>query len=562
MLTHNLNKVAAACVIFAACTQAVGNDPRRVGAYDFSYATSGDLRATPVQVFDNGRNTYFQFRAGDPIPAIFANRNGATELLVPVHEGPYVKVDNVHGHFTLQLGRSQAQVIHAGGTRSDAPAVREVASSGMNHAWQGGAQRPGTRLVAALSPVAGMLTDDALERNSYATPVRGDRVQWRDSDVRTQDHSIWFLRGRHDLGPAARKTVEDLVKASGAAARYTVFGRDDDTYKEGLEAARAKALATALQRAGVPADRITSRVGIQGSSKDNLWESHVRVEVVLPTQVARPSSATSQETTRQAGNVRANVEELLRSGVINHDQAIAMLRRHGQAVSAASTSAIDADIVPGGFNLSMSDRTIQGTVRRWAQALNYQVVWDAPAELDAPVAGDGVIRAASMKEALEQVVGGLRGKGYALDVTVYSNRVIRFTQAASTTPAPVQQQPAQPSAGPVPATVAPSIPAPRPASQTPGRTTSSNTAGQTGSAGAWSMRVSDGNVQQMLDRWGRDSQWKVIWNADAQVPIAGEANVEKPSFLAAADFVISQAVHAGYQVRAVAYANNTLVVSN
>jgi hypothetical protein len=51
--------------------------PDRMGGYDFSYQAIGDQRVKPVQVFDDGRNTYFQFRSGEPIPAIFADSSPA-----------------------------------------------------------------------------------------------------------------------------------------------------------------------------------------------------------------------------------------------------------------------------------------------------------------------------------------------------------------------------------------------------------------------------------------------------------------------------------------------------
>jgi len=548
-----IKMIAAACAIFAASTQAVSNENHRLGAYDFGYATSGDLRATPVQVFDNGRYTFFQFRGGNPIPAIFVNRNGTHELLVPVHKGPFIKVNNVHGHFTLHLGRSRAQVIHLAGTRANAPVVREVAATaGIN-------PQAGTRLVASVSPAVGLIPDVALERNSYATPVRGDRVQWQYSDIRTQDHSIWFVRGRHNPGPVARRAIENLVRASGTTARYIVIGRGDDSLMEGLESARAAAMVDALRRAGVPADRISSRVDRQGASRNNLRESHIRIEIMLPTQVARPSQDRMAAPTAVA-DVRTSVAQLLTAGVINRDQANVMLRRHEQAATAAAAPVLD--VVPGGFTLMTSDRTIQGTVRRWAQALNYRVVWDAPEELDAPITGEGQIRAASMIEALEQIVTGLRSKGYQLDVTVHSNRVISFTPAGADA-----QQNHAPSVLP---TAAPAAPvAPQPAVQPPGsrpmfRATAavSSVTTDTPTAAGWVMRMADGNVQRMLDRWGRQAQWRVVWNTDVQIPILGDAHVEEPSFLAAADHVIGQAVNAGFRLRAVAHANNTLVVTS
>ena len=88
---------------------------------------------------------------------------------------------------------------------------------------------------------------------------------------------------------------------------------------------------------------------------------------------------------------------------------------------------MQVDVPADGFNFRASDLTVAGTIRRWAASTNYQVVWDAPAHSDAAINGDALMQSASMKEALEKVVSGLQGKGYDIQATVYSNRVIRFT---------------------------------------------------------------------------------------------------------------------------------------
>lgn len=66
----------------------------------------------------------------------------------------------------------------------------------------------------------------------------------------------------------------------------------------------------------------------------------------------------------------------------------------------------------------------------------------------------------------------------------------------------------------------------------------------------------------MLNRWAREANWSVVWNARESVPIAGDALVDQPTFLAAADFVMAQVTSAGYRMKATAYANNTLVVNS
>ena len=90
-------KATIPVLVFAslAVTTVQGSAPDRLGAYDFSYQSSGDQRVRPSQVFDDGRSTYFQFRAGEPVPAIFAVTQQGPSLLVPEPEGPYIRVPAV-----------------------------------------------------------------------------------------------------------------------------------------------------------------------------------------------------------------------------------------------------------------------------------------------------------------------------------------------------------------------------------------------------------------------------------------------------------------------------------
>lgn len=387
--------VLAVLIALMCMVPARSADPARVGAYDFGYLLSGDARAKPVQVFDDGRDTYFQFRAGEPVPAIFAVPAGAPRLLVPTQEGPYVRVPQVHGRFLLQVGRAQANVVHASGERPDDPAVTAVAANGMSTPYRGtGSPGRGGRLVASLGPVAINLgAEQALDRNSYATPLRGDRVYWPERSEEAE-HAFGFPRGGYVLSREARKTLAAIAARAAPAARFTVIGRDDDSYKEGLERARAEALREALVKSGIGAERITLRTGVAKLAQNGtLWDSTLIVQTPEQPLVMRraPTPATPQATIAREP---------------------------------------EPQVPEGGFTLSAADKTISGAVRRWAQAANYQVVWDAPAQLDAPIAGEARLPGQNIAQALDHLARGLMEKGYALEVTIYANRVIRFTAAA------------------------------------------------------------------------------------------------------------------------------------
>jgi outer membrane protein OmpA-like peptidoglycan-associated protein len=542
-LTFPISRLAVALLVVGLCSAARSADSSGLGRYDFGYFMGGDQRARPVQVFDDGRNTYFQFRAGEAVPAIFAVRDGVPQLVVPAQEGPYVRVPQLHGRFLLQVGRAQANVIHGAGDRPDAPPVSAVARSGMTHPHSAAAPVPaGGRLVASLAPVAMSLDHEpALDRNSYATPVKGDRVYWPERTEEVE-HSIGFARAGYVLSREAQRAIAGIAQRSAPAARFTVIGRDDDSYKEGLEQARAEAMRDALVKAGIGSDRITLRTGVMKSGgKGKLWASTLVVETPEPAPQMRPAALAGAAA--GAGSLRpnpaaaANIEALVRSGVLDRVQAEALLARSQAAASPARSAAAPAPEIPaGGFTLSTADKTVSGAVRRWAHSLNYELVWDAPAQLDAPIAGEATLRGQNISEAMDHLLRGLKDKGYALEVTIYANRVIRFTPSGSGTP---------PSATPAAPQNAPAR-AEAPAN----------------AVAQWQMLPADRTVAGTLARWAGDAQWRVVWSAKDQVPVIGNAVVDQPDFRSAAEFVMRQVAAAGYRLRTSTRGDNTLLVSS
>ena len=434
--------MGATCTVLLGLTpSAIGLSGMRVGQYDFSYFTSGDQRATPVQVFDDGKSTYFQFRAGDGIPAIFSNKDGRVGLLVPNFDGPYLHVAQTAGRFTLQLGRAQAQVVYGGGGREDTPPIDAVNRNGMRTAYTGMGYptNANVKLLASLGTTLALKSSDALESNSYATPVKGDRVNWKESETENTTQQVYFPLGSPKLTAQALKLLQATASDFKGATSITIVGRDDSSEKEGLEKARAVAIREALLKLGVSSERIAVKSGVMGSPKDKLWPSDIRLERVVPTSIARPSDSAEG----QLAKIQSSVESLVNAGVLGREQAALMLRKGKDirseldpATPLASVSASTPspskpmDVPPTGFDLKASDKTVAGAIRRWAGATNYQVVWEAPPSADAQITGDVVIAATNMKDALDKVVPALQRKGYDIQATLYSNRVIRFSGSA------------------------------------------------------------------------------------------------------------------------------------
>lgn len=95
------------------------------GFYDFSWSLSGDRQAGPVQIFDDGRQTWLQFGPNQPTPAIFARTEHGDQLLSHRRQGPYFVLDGVWPLLVLRAGRLESR---AQRVQDDATAPAEVRS--------------------------------------------------------------------------------------------------------------------------------------------------------------------------------------------------------------------------------------------------------------------------------------------------------------------------------------------------------------------------------------------------------------------------------------------------
>lgn len=82
--------------------------------YDFSYASGGDPRLTPLQVFDNGKQTWLQIPQLQPLPAVFAVTTAGEVLLPTRTEGQMLIVDRVEQQLAIVLGGARASVRYVG----------------------------------------------------------------------------------------------------------------------------------------------------------------------------------------------------------------------------------------------------------------------------------------------------------------------------------------------------------------------------------------------------------------------------------------------------------------
>ena len=87
-----------------------GIDP---AAWNWSYTFAGDSTQAPVNVFDDGQHTYFQFDPRTRVPAIFLVHPDETESLVNVvRRGRFLVVHDLARQFTLRNGEIETCVFN------------------------------------------------------------------------------------------------------------------------------------------------------------------------------------------------------------------------------------------------------------------------------------------------------------------------------------------------------------------------------------------------------------------------------------------------------------------
>jgi len=351
----------------------------RAAAYDFSYVAQGDVEVRPVQVFDDGAKTYFQF-IGSVVPVIVA-RSGTQEQLVEAHRaGQLLAVPALAGTFQIRYANLVSTVRYIGAPR--AMKLPEPATS----------QPVATTFGADATPVV-----IPPSRHGPVQPVKGpsDLVDFHDRET-----LVSFARGTTTLTKdAARKILLGLM-GSGTVERVVIVGRDDAAYVEGTARARGHSIRDRVIAAGVPGEKVVvkempARDGETQTVHSDMVVTWARVRTPAP----RIESAASGLGERKTLPLVGQSQEVQR--------------------------------VPGpAFTMSPADKTLAGAVRRWTKELGYELVWDAAAEVDAAITGEASFEARNIKEALDILVRGLKEKGYEVEVTIYSNRVIRFAPPA------------------------------------------------------------------------------------------------------------------------------------
>lgn len=350
---------------------------RAVGHYDFGYAIRGDVPARPAQVFDDGAGkVYFQPRPGRPMPAVFAGQD--PQLLILQPEGQYFTARTGASEFTLALGAARASV-----RRGDAALGAETLTP---------ARVDAGRLLASAGPglpegvdISGDAEASAADSEPDPQAFRTLSTSWAARRI-VHTQPVVFAPGSGVLRTEVREALSALVVRIGRGTAIVVEGRNDPGRHAELARLRAEALRNALLARGVASADIEMRVDERESTSDG----------------AAPSGAPSA--TSSASTIRWTTTRPL----------------------ADSARPLPAD-APSAFDIDLTDRDVAASLRRWAGASGYELVWDVPW----PIPVDGTLRleASSFLDAARQVATGLRARGYPVQARAYADHVVRFAAA-------------------------------------------------------------------------------------------------------------------------------------
>jgi hypothetical protein len=224
-------------------------------------------------------------------------------------------------------------------------------------------QDDGGRLLATAE--SGLTTGVDYGASAQAQPFRNA----------AHEQPVVFAPGSATLKPEVLDALSALVVRIGRDTSITAIGRNDAGEHDALATLRAQALRNALLARGVPAR------DIRMSDDDT------------PPAEARPRAST----------LRWN------SGVQRRDLAAA------------------CQDAPAPFDITLADRDIAVSLRRWARASGYDVVWDVG--WVAPINGAMRVDAPSFPDAVRQVVAGLRAQGYPVQAQAVADHVVRFAAA-------------------------------------------------------------------------------------------------------------------------------------
>jgi hypothetical protein len=111
--------------LFGGMSQDWSAAPRPGFNHDFNWRLSGDRQVAPLQVFDDGQQTWLHFAPGQAVPAIFIHHNGAEQPATYARREPYVVVRGKWPTLIMRGGSLQARADYLGTAAGQPPVAAQ-----------------------------------------------------------------------------------------------------------------------------------------------------------------------------------------------------------------------------------------------------------------------------------------------------------------------------------------------------------------------------------------------------------------------------------------------------
>ena len=399
--------------------------------FNFNYAISGDSKARPLQVFDDGKKTYLQYRPNQDIPAFISSVSG--QLMFPTQEGPYTVLNGVPRDFVASMGTAAARITHAEAMSNAAQYVNRV-----NQVAVPTERIQPQVLVASAQHVASQVPRYEVRNdwssNSYATPLRGDQIAWAPS---TSEASkvILFERGSSKLPRDAELRVRKIGNEIVGATRVVINAADDTNPSDAGGTERVRVIRNILIAAGVDPSVISSKVGFlfddQLQRVGNKLFNPTTITWVVQSAPERSVTTRTRQAPAPAPDNDMSVVTMLREGKISPSQAIQMLQASNPNTSAVTVSASQSSQVksamPSSWSIRKDDQTIEKMLDRWGREAGWRVIWKGAPTVEITADAARPLSHPNFLQAADYVVTQARSVGYQIKATAYSNQVLVIT---------------------------------------------------------------------------------------------------------------------------------------
>ena len=424
-IIHSL-ALAIAFGSLAGCATANPMPEAKVGdQYDFEYMVQSS-NINIVQVFDDGKSTFFQLAPDARVPAIFADTGDGFQFTDMEMFGPYIKVPFTSKRFMLKINNAVARVAYVGDKvkETTAPSMRsfkntrmpefDAHQSSLTNEFMGGAWGRDNK------------QETRHDQYSYSDRMRGDAVQWTELPNAMPEKQLQFRYGTTRISGMNPKQFHAMSKTFADAVQLELTGFDDGSEKENLAQERVEAVANALAAAGISRDVIktkTSRSVVAGKAKGAVLG--VTITGYKANKYVARNKPQENLSNVVASQRRANsIEQItadMKSGKISPSDAQIALSQINEVPVKSSEKSKEVIV----WDLKRDDANVQTMFARWAKNSGYEIVFnDFPA---IPVNGDSSFESKDLLTAIEFVLSQSKLAGIEVaPPKLYSDNVIVF----------------------------------------------------------------------------------------------------------------------------------------